>query len=308
MRIINLKKPHRYKLKRAVVAIGVFDGVHRGHQELIRKTIKEAKKIHGTSVAMTFWPHPEYVLRPHQKLSLLVSLPYRLKLLERLGVDVCFVIPFTKSFSQLSPQEFIERYLLHVVDPEEVFVGYDFRFGQDRKGDFEIFQKIGKRYGFRVNEVRAVKDHQWVISSSVIRQLIMNGQLEEASHFLGRPVSILGIVRRGQGRGRKLGFPTANINPHNEMIPPRGVYAVRVMIDNKKFLGMANIGFRPSFSRQQDMNIEVHIFDFRKNIYHQTLIIEFMKKIREEKFFHSPDQLAHQLRHDEKTARRLLSW
>ena len=308
MRIIQLYKPRLHKLKKPVVAIGIFDGVHRGHQQLIIKTIREAKKIGGTSVVMTFWPHPEQVLRPQHKLSLLVSLPYRLKLLESLGVDVCFVIPFTRSFSRLSPEEFVQRYLVGVINPVEVFVGYDFRFGQNRTGDIQVFQEIGERYGFRVNMVQAVKINKQIISSTNLRQLIMDGQLDKARRFLGRPVSVWGIVRKGHGRGKNLGFPTANINLDNEVIPPRGVYAVRVEMAGKKFLGMANIGCRPSFNRlNRDINIEVHIFDFKKEIYQKAIIIEFIKKIRNERFFHSQDELIRQLNQDETHARRFLA-
>ena len=307
MKIIYGVEHIKQKFKNPVMAIGVFDGLHRGHQQLIQQAIREAKKIKGTALVMTFWPHPAHVLRPEIRLPLLVSLPHRLKLLEGMGVDVCVVIPFTKSFSRLSPEEFVKNYLAKNIKPIEIFVGYDFRFGKDRLGDLNLFKAIGKTFGFKVNVLHAIKGGSNAISSTRIRELVAQGEFTQASRLLGRSVSTMGIVCRGDARGKTLGFPTANIDPDGELIPPRGVYAVSVLINKKKYGGMVNIGRRPSFKSDNKISIEVHIFHFRKEIYNKTVIIEFIKKIRDEKFFFSTERLIRQLCHDEMKAKEILS-
>jgi len=296
----------RRRYKNPVVAIGVFDGLHRGHQKLIEKSVQRAKEIHGTAFVVTFDPHPVQMLRPEVHLPTLLSLSYRLRLIKDMGVDVCLVIHFTKKFSQLNPDQFISHYLCHAINPKEIFVGYDFRFGKDRTGSLVLFQEKGRAYGFKVNIIQAVRSGQKAISSTLIRSLISSGQLKQASHLLGRPVSLMGKVIKGDARGKTLGYPTANINPQCEVIPPRGVYAVRILIGNSKYFGMCNIGQRPSFKKSSRLSIEVHIFNFHRNIYNKEIIVDFIKKIREEKMFNSRDALIHQLAKDEKKAWVLL--
>lgn len=308
MKVIDQLEKTQVRWRRPILAIGVFDGLHRGHQKLIQRIVRKAKAVGGTSLVMTFWPHPVHVLRPEVRLPLLVSLPHRLKLIELLGVDVCIVVNFTKSFSHLSPEKFVEQFLVKRIRPEEVFVGYDFRFGQNREGSFELFRQLGKKFGFRVKQLPAVKSREGVISSSRIRELISLGQLTQASRLLSRPVSVMGTVCRGDRRGKSLGFPTANLNPGSEVIPPCGVYVVRVFVGKRKFYGMANVGWRPSFKTEQhQINVEVHIFDFYKDIYHESILVEFLKKIRDEKIFNSRAQLIAQLKKDKATARRWLA-
>lgn len=308
MKVIRDLAKNKINFRNAVLAIGVFDGLHRGHQELIRKVIARAREIKGTAVVMTFWPHPVHVLKPEVRLPLLVSLEHRLRLMEDLGVDVCVVIPFTQQFSQLSPKEFIERYLAKKIKPVEVFVGYDFRFGHDRSGGLDLFRQEGEAYGFKVNILDAVKGEHHVISSTRIRELISRGELGRAARLLGRTVSLMGTVCRGDARGKALGFPTANIHLTCEVIPPNGVYAVRVTVGTRKFIGMANIGRRPTFHKEDGrINVEVHIFNFQKKIYGQEIIVEFFRKIRDERMFNSKDQLIGQLKRDERKARKLLS-
>lgn len=308
MKVIRDLTQNKINFRNAVLAIGVFDGLHRGHQQLIKKVIARARKVKGTATVMTFWPHPVHVLKPEIRLPLLVSLEHRLRLLEDLGVDVCIVVPFTPQFSQLSPKEFIEKYLVRKIKPVEVFVGYDFRFGHDRSGGLDLFRTEGGEFGFKVNILQAVKGERHVISSTRIRELISRGDLSRASRLLGRTVSLMGTVCRGDARGKKLGFPTANINLSCEIIPPVGVYAVRVILGRKKFIGMANIGRRPTFHKEDGrINVEVHIFDFKRTIYGQEIIVEFFKRIRDERMFNSKDQLVAQLKRDEKKSRKLLS-
>jgi len=291
---------------RTVLVIGVFDGLHIGHQALIRKAVAKAKSIKGQVIVLTFFPHPVHVLRPDIYLPLIVSLPHRLKLIEYLGVKKCIVVRFTKAFSRLSPKSFIEQYLMKRIRPKEVFVGDDFRFGQNRSGSLDFFKQEGERRGFRVNVLHSVKKQQGKIGSTAIRQLIMEGQLQKAARLLGRDVSIMGKVIRGDSRGKRLGFPTANIDSGQVILPPIGVYAVRVILGAKVYEGMANIGHRPSFhSSNNRINVEVHIFDLKANLYGKEIIVEFIKKIRDERIFFSEQGLIKQLEKDEVKIRAL---
>ncbi len=308
MKIIYGIGQAREKFKNVVLAIGVFDGLHRGHQALIKKAISKAKLLRGQACVMTFDPHPVHVLHPDVYLPLIVSLPHRLYLMEKMGVAAAFVVNFTKRFSRLSPQEFIKRYIVDVIKPAEIIIGDDFRFGKDRLGTLEYLRQAGRKYGFRVNAVDAVRGGKKKISSTLIRQLIAGGKLNDAEKLLGRKVSLMGKVVKGDSRGKKLGFPTANIYPTNEVIPPLGVYAVRVSLGNEIFDGMANVGRRPSFnSRNSTVNVEVHIFDFDRDLYGKEIIIEFIEKIREERVFKSFDKLVKQLKKDEMRVRKIFS-
>jgi riboflavin kinase/FMN adenylyltransferase len=295
------------KIPKPVAAIGIFDGIHVGHQALIKQTVKRAKKIKGTSVVLTFFPHPVHVLHPEVYLPYIISLPHRLKLLDELGIDLCVVIAFTKTFSRLSPEQFIQNYLVRKLNVKEVFVGDDFRFGADRLGTIQYFKDLSTKFGFIVNSIHPLKGEKGKVSSTEIRKLIEAGDLKKAEYFLGRPVSFMSDVIKGESRGSLLGFPTANLEIKNEILPPRGVYAVKIISEGKKYSGMANVGFRPSFHKQnRQMNVEVHIFDFQKRIYGQLLIVEFLHKIREERIFSSPAELIKQLKKDEIISRKLL--
>jgi len=293
--------------KNAVLAIGVFDGLHVGHQKLIKAAVKKAKSLGGPAIVMTFSPHPVQVLHPNSCLPFVVSLPHRLKLIERLDVMTCVVVHFTKRFSKMTAQQFIKKYLVDHIRPKEIFVGNDFRFGENRSGTLEYFKEAGRKYGFKVNAVSPVKGGKKKVGSSRIRHLISDGKLRLAKRFLGRDVSIMGKVVKGDGRGKMLGFPTANIHPAGEVIPPVGVYAVRADVGNRKFSGMANVGRRPSFKKEKDnVNIEVHIFDFKKTLYGKEIVVEFIKRIRKEKTFVSEEKLIAQLKRDEIKSRSIL--
>lgn len=294
--------------KNTVLAIGVFDGVHIGHQKLIKAAVQKAKSLGAPAVVMTFSPHPIRVLHPDNYLPFIVSLSHRLKLIERLGVMACVVVRFTRRFSQLTPQQFIKRYLIDHIRPREIFVGDDFRFGKNRGGTIEYLKEAGRKYGFNVNAMAPVKGGQKKIGSSRVRHLITDGKLHIANRYLGRNVSVIGRVVQGDGRGQTLGFPTANICLQNEAMPPVGVYAVRVIIDDKKFNGMANIGRRPSFRPQgdNDINVEVHIFGFKKILYGEEIVVEFIQRIRKERIFSSKEKLIAQLKRDEVKAKKML--
>jgi riboflavin kinase/FMN adenylyltransferase len=306
MKVIYGLNKYKKSRRKTVVIIGIFDGVHRGHQTLISKAVQKAKSLKIPSIVLTFDPHPVQVLYPNRKLSLLIPLAYRLKLIESLGVDCTVVHPFSKKFSHLSPKAFIQKYLYRYLNPEIVFVGDDFRFGQNRSGSIEDFVKAGNEYGFDVSHIRPVEGDHEKISSSHIRSLILEGHLDKANFFLGRPVSIMGQVIKGDARGKSLGFPTANLLPQNEIIPPAGVYAIKVLYKNKTYHGAANIGTRPSFKRDGKTFLEAHIFNFNKTIYGDLIIIEFIKKIRNEKKFDSKEELILQIKKDVIKAKHIL--
>ncbi len=304
MRIFNGIASVKKKFANPVVAIGVFDGVHLGHQLLIRKAVERAKALGGQSIVMTFDPHPVHVLRPENHLPLLVSLPFRLKLITALGVDIAVVVRFTKAFSHLLPEQFISKYLIKPFSPREVIVGDDFRFGQNRTGTIAIFKDAGQKYGFEVVSVKTGKLGDKKFSSTKARDYIAVGNLKKAAEILGRPVSLLGHVVRGDKRGKTLGYPTANIIPSGEILPPQGVYCVRVFYGKEFYYGLANVGVRPSFHQEDHLNVEVHIFDFNKNVYGQEIGVEFLHKIRNELYFPSSQELVAQIKKDEAFARK----
>lgn len=308
MKVIYGPGRDKNAFKNVVLVIGIFDGIHRGHQALIKRALKRARAIGGRVFILTFFPHPVQVLHPKEHLPWIISLPFRLKLFEQLGVFGCLVIKFTKQFSHLSPEQFIQKYLVKVIRPKEIFVGEDFRFGQNRAGTIDYFKEAGKRYGFKVHAVHSVaRQKSQKISSSTIRALVAEGKLRQASALLGRPVAIWGGVEEGDGRGKTLGFPTANIYPRGVVLPPLGVYAVRIVIGKQKFSGMANVGYCPSFkNKNQQLAVEVHIFDFHQNLYGQEIIVEFVYPIRPSQRFASKEALIEQLRKDEKRSRKVL--
>lgn len=297
--ISQLKK----KYPRPVLAIGIFDGLHKGHCQVIEKTVSLARTGNGTAMLMTFDPHPVHVLKPEICLPLIMPLEYRLRLIAQLGIDVCVVLPFTRSFAHLKPEEFIRKYLLDKIGPSTVVVGDDFRFGQDRQGTLQEFQALGEEFGFSVLGVRALCGEKKSVSSSAIRALIAQGQLQKAARLLGRPFALCGEVVHGDARGRQLDYPTANLNVGGLVVPPNGVYVVTVQIASRTYGGVANIGTRPSFKTAALLNVEVHVFDYKHDLYGQRICVTFRKKIRDEKFFSSPEALREQIQDDERLAR-----
>ncbi|MEW5895128.1 MAG: bifunctional riboflavin kinase/FAD synthetase [Candidatus Omnitrophota bacterium] len=288
-----------------VVAIGVFDGLHHGHRLLLQKTRERAKIIGGTPLVMTFHPHPAKVIHPERELSLIASLEYRLRLLRNENIEACLVVNFTKRFARISPDHFVQHYLVQKLKAREIVVGDDFHFGHNRRGDICFLQKCAARYGFLVHAIPVCCGvDRRKVSSSQIRKFIARGDIEHARELLERPVTILGRIIRGDRRGRELGYPTANLDAMQTGFAPRGVYCVRVYLNEMSLEGMANIGSRPSFKKEGQLGIEVHLFDFNKNIYGKEILVEFLKKIRDEKFFPSREALIEQLKIDEKQARQ----
>jgi len=281
-----------------VITIGSFDGIHLGHKVLFEETISLAKSFNLKPLIVTFDPHPRTVLFPESNFKLLTTLEEKLYLFSELGIKDVALIPFTKALSDLSADLFVQEYIIDKLKAKGVVVGFNFRFGKGRKGDTEYLKELAQKYNFILKTVSPVILDGIIISSSVIRNLIEKAQIEEANKLLGRPYIILGKVIKGKGRGKYLGYPTANIEVSpDKLLPPAGVYAVWVTIDNERFKGALNIGKRPTFE-EKETSIEVHVFNFNKNIYGKILKIELVKYIREERKFSSIDELKNQIKKD----------
>ena len=295
-------------VKNAVVTSGTFDGVHLGHQQILSRLREVAKKIDGETVLITFWPHPRLVLFPDQKdLLLLNTFEEKAELLREFGIEHLLRIPFTREFSKMSSDEFIRKILVNTIGTRKLVIGYDHRFGRNREGSFEHLKEHASDYGFEVEEIPRHDVDNLAVSSTKIRHALLNGDMETANELLGRPYGITGRVVRGEKIGRILGFPTANIEIDNahKLIPAHGAYAVRVKYEGAKFNGMMNIGMRPTVGGKTQ-TIEVNIFDFEREIYGDTLNLEFVARIRDEKPFPDIESLKRQLTSDKEAALRLL--
>ncbi|MDP8299863.1 MAG: bifunctional riboflavin kinase/FAD synthetase [Candidatus Tantalella remota] len=298
------------KLKDPVAAIGIFDGIHLGHKRVINKVIFST--VAGQDrVVITFDPHPQAVLDPGKNPPRIMSLDHRLSMFEKMGVDATVVIRFTDFIASMSPEEFIKRVLVST-GAKKIFVGNNFHFGSGKSGNVQSFKDLGKKYGISVNAVGPVKKRGRVVSSTWLRSLIIRGDIEKAENLLRRPVSVLGIVVAGDSRGKELGVPTANIDPHHEVIPPPGVYAVKVDVGGELFDGVLNIGFKPTFygrklKKRKEPHIEVHINGFDGDLYGHTLEVFFIKRLRREKKFKNEDALKKQIAKDNEIASKVLS-
>lgn len=294
------------KFRKPVVAIGVFDGVHRGHVKILRAVAIKAAQINGTAMAITFWPHP-------QDEGHLYSLEHRLRLIAGCGIKVCVVIGFNRRFAATSAEVFIQHILVDKIHPAHIYIGRNFNFGRGGRGDSCMLEGLSKVYHYGVKVFDVLKAGGRPVSSTHIRALIRKGKLRIAGDLLGRPVSVLGTVVRGRAIGSTLGFPTANINPHHEIVPPSGVYAVRVLIEGKNYGGVCNIGRKPTFDKRKTSrlrpqpreDIEVYIIGFNKNIYGKYIEVRFIKKIRNERKYPSIPPLVVQIKRDVFSVRRL---
>ncbi len=297
------------KLDNAIVTSGTFDGVHVGHQTILSRINEIARKHNGETVVITFWPHPRLVLHPEdESLKLLNTFEEKAALLKEQGIQHLVRIPFTKEFSNLSSDEFIRKILVSTIGTKKLVIGYDHHFGKNREGSFEQLKINGPKYGFDVEEIpRQDVDHVGV-SSTKIRQALEKGDIETANHFLGRPYSLTGRVISGDKIGRLIGYPTANIDVDTryKLIPMHGIYAVTVLHENKWYKGMLYIGFRPTINGTK-LNVEVNIFDFKKEIYGETITVNFHSLIRGDAKFSDLEQLKLQLKDDQDKAQAALS-
>jgi riboflavin kinase/FMN adenylyltransferase len=285
--------------RNSVVTVGTFDGVHRGHVAIIGELTGRARARKARSVVVTFDPHPKEVVGTGP-VYLLASLEERLEAFRALGVDLAFVIAFTYEFSRQTSTEFFERYIVRGVGLSEVIVGHDHMFGRDREAGFEELRALGSKDGFVPSAVEAVTVEGKIVSSSAIRRLLGEGNVDEAGALLGRPYRVRGVVVRGDGRGRTIGIPTANVEQDfaRKLIPANGVYAVRVRTMGQERGGMLNIGVRPTFGASGARTMEVHLFSWDADLYGQPIEVEFLKRLRDERTFASPEELIRQLQID----------
>jgi riboflavin kinase/FMN adenylyltransferase len=293
-------------LPRPVMTVGNFDGVHLGHQAIFHMVRQHARDLGGTSMVLTFDPHPLKVLAPQHCPLLITPTAKKLSLIRecRLGVMVC--LPFTQELANLTPVAFVEDVLVRTIGIRAIYVGYNFAFGKGRQGTITLLQELGSRDGFQVHIVEPITVEGHVVSSSIIRQSVQDGRVHEAALLLGRLYSIAGTVVEGYQKGRELGFPTANVRSTDELIPGRGVYAVVVDWRDQRYEGVANIGFNPTFGRTQ-LSIEIHLFNFSHRLYGESVEVFFVKKIRDERAFPSVADLVEQIGQDVEAAHVLLA-
>ena len=290
-----------------VLTIGNFDGVHLGHQKIILEVLKRSEEIKGTSMAVTFEPHPMKVLAPEREIRILTTLEEKAKLIEEMGVNVLLCINFNKEFANLLPDDFIEDVLVKKINAKEIIVGTNYAFGKNKKGTVELLKRRGKKYGFRVKAVSNVRVYGNIVSSSSIRSLLLKGAVYDTSTFLGRAYSIEGSVIKGKGRGKNLlNIPTANITTPVEIAPKEGVYAVRVGFNNSIYEGVANIGKNPTFGNT-DVSYEVHLLNFSGDLLGEDIRIFFIDRLRGEQLFPDILSLEKQIRNDIERAREILS-
>ena len=294
--------------KNSVVTIGTFDGAHKGHQKILSRLNDRAKETQGESILFTFYPHPRMIVFPeNHNLKLLQTIDEKIESLASFGLDNLIIYPFTKEFSRLTAFEFVRDILVEKLKVKTLVIGYDHQFGRNREGDLEFLKETAKIFDFDVEEISAEEVQEVNVSSTKIRQSLNNGNIERTNEFLGRPFLCTGKVVEGKRLGRELGFPTLNIEVNNEhkILPKDGVYAVNVQIKDEHFEGMMNIGQNPTVQKntEQEKKLEVHIFDFDKEVYGAEVKVFFQKFIRDEKTFSNLEELKSQLIQDEKNVR-----
>lgn len=299
----NLKRP----LRNAVLTIGNFDGVHRGHLALFNKVKERAKAVRGQSAVMTFDPHPVRVMKPGNGPRLITLTPQKIELIDKAGIQVVFCLRFDKEFAAISARDFVKNVLVDKIRIRELVVGYDYTFGHNREGNLSLLREMGDQMGFAVHLVGPVHVDHVLVSSTSIRTLIQEGKLDEAEVLLGRNYQLLGTVVKGHDRGGKLlGFPTANLLVKDELLPKVGVYAVTILIEGKTYDGVTNVGYNPTF-QDQALSVETHILDYSGDLTGRTIRINFVKRLRDEKKFSGVKELVAQIDRDVEETRRVLA-
>ena len=290
-----------------ILTLGTFDGVHKGHQKILKKLNSEANKAKLKSIVLTFFPHPRIVLNPRSNLKLINTIKERSELLEKSGIDFLITHPFDKTFSELSPEKFVKNILVDKLKIKKILIGYDHKFGKNRTAGIEDLKKFGLKYDFDVIEISAKEQNKVTISSTKIRKSIENGDFNKVKSFLGYHFNIEGLVIKGNAIGRTIGFPTANLDVSEDykLIPKRGVYLIFSLIENKKVFGMMNIGIKPTLNNDRE-TIEVNFFDWEKDLYNKQVKVYVLNFIRDEKKFTSLIKLEEQIKLDKKTCLKLI--
>ncbi len=288
------------------VTIGNFDGIHLGHQEILKKTVKESKEANRKSIVITFDPHPKKVVHPEKRpFFLLTTLEEKLRLIESFGVDIVILISFTTEFSKTTAEEFVSNILWDKLHLNKLFIGYDYAFGRNKGGNAAFLRTFGEKLGFQVEEIGAVTIDDTIVSSTNARLSILKGDVRGASRMLARPYNMSGNVVKGFRRGTEIGFPTANIES-DKVIPAEGVYAIIAEVEGNRYQGVINIGFNPTFGNEE-LSMEVHLLDFQGDIYEKTIDIQFIDRLRDEMKFDSPDKLVVQIKKDIASAKEILA-
>ena len=287
-----------------VLALGNFDGVHRGHRKILDRVRRVAGERGATSVVMTFDPHPPRVVRPDKAPPLLMTTAQRLEAIAAAGLQGAAIVRFTPDMSRWEPERFVQTVLVDWLRVADVWVGANFLFGHERTGTFSVLRGLGQSYGFRADKIDPVRYKDFVVSSTRIRRLVGEARMDEAAALLGRPYYVDGVIVEGKRRGRELGFPTANLETQNELVPPNGVYATIMTIDGVVHGGVTNIGMRPTFGETVP-TIETHVMDYSGNLYGQTVRLAFVQRLRDERRFENVDALRAQIDADKRRAERL---
>ena len=299
----KIKKP----LINPVLTIGNFDGVHKGHHVLFRKIKERAGAIGGQSAIMTFEPHPVKVMKPGNGPPLITPIHQKLNLISNAGIDIIFCISFTREFASISARDFVQDILVNKIGIKEIVVGYDYTFGKNREGDISLLRAMGDKLGFIVHKLDQIQIDHRLVSSTSIREFILRGTLSGAKKMLGRDYQVSGTVIRGKNRGgRLLGVPTANLKLVDELVPKVGVYTVSVIINDKKYYGVTNIGFNPTFG-DNALSIETHLLDFSGDLIGEMIKVNFLQRLRNEKTFGSIQELSDQIEQDISQARKWIA-
>ncbi|HKZ17139.1 MAG TPA: bifunctional riboflavin kinase/FAD synthetase [Geobacteraceae bacterium] len=305
MKIIRKLDDIHEKLLNPVVTIGNFDGVHLGHREIFRRVKESAAEVGGVSVAITFFPHPLKVVAPDRNFKLITTYPQKEALIASSGIDYLITIPFSRDFAGISAEDFVKDILVRRVGVKKIIIGYDYAFGSNREGNVEMLRRLGAEFGFSVEMLEQIGNGGTPFSSSMVRSLIENGDVQGVVPFLGRYFSVGGKVVHGLHRGKQLGFPTANVLPEEELLPKPGVYAVKVCCADSIHDGACNIGFNPTFNNGR-LTVEVHLHDFEGDLYGRELRIFFVERIRDERTFSDVNELCQAIEKDVAACREIL--
>jgi len=298
-------EPRPVSWRHPVLALGNFDGLHRGHVKIVERIQRGAGERGGTSVVLTFDPHPPRILRPDKAPALLMTKAQKIEALARAGIQGVAVVRFTREMSQWEPETFVRAVLVEWLHVAEVWVGADFLFGRDRSGNFTLLKSLGAQYGFRAEKIDPIRYKDFVVSSTRIRRLVAEGRVDEAGALLGHHYAIDGVVVEGAKRGRDIGFPTANLATENDLLPPHGVYATTVSLDGTVYPSVTNIGQRPTFGDQKATTVESHLIGRSMDLYGKTLRLAFVQRLRDERKFPDIETLQDQIAADVRRATRL---